>query len=299
MKKALIAVSGGPDSIYLLNKFLIRKNFEPIAMHVNYHLRGDESNHDQQLVEDFCNKHYIKLYILDVNKEILDKYNYLKNSQTKYRAIRYDFFKDITLKEKNNEIYVAHHKDDFIETAIMQEDKSDNYFFYGLQKKSFLNGMIIHRPLLDLYKDEIIKSLETNEISFALDSSNEKDYYTRNKLRLKLLTLNKTEKHKLFKYYEKINRSNELRNLKINRFYKRWAEANYAYDVFTKFDDNFKKFIIFKFLVENKNYIKINNNKLEGVLEYLEKKSPAKEYRLMEGVSLTINDNLISILLNK
>ncbi len=296
MKKALVAVSGGPDSIYLLNKLVIRKKCAPIAMHVNYHLRGDESNSDQELVEIFCKKNNIKLYILDVNKKILTKYNYLKNLQAKYRAIRYDFFKEITLNEKTNDVYVGHHKDDFIETAIMQEDKSDNYFYYGLQKKSFLNGMIIHRPLLNLYKDEIIKSLILNDISYAIDSTNEKEYYTRNQLRLKLLTLNKTEKHKLFKHYDKLNKSNELRNIKINRFYKRWAEANYAYDVFKNFDDSFKKFILFKFLIENENYIKINNNKLEGVLEYLDKKSPEKEYRLMVGVYLTIIDNSISII---
>lgn len=90
-QKYLIAVSGGPDSMALLNK---KKNLIKAVCHVNYHDREDTDN-DERIVRDYCKKYNIDLFVFDTKKDDVSKYLDIKNLQTYYREIRYDFFEKI------------------------------------------------------------------------------------------------------------------------------------------------------------------------------------------------------------
>ena len=114
----LLAVSGGLDSMVLCH--LLLELERPLQiLHVNYGLRGAESNADQALVAAFCQKHQIKLEVLKVSlKERLS--NNKLNLQAEARKIRYDFFKKIQSENPKSLICTAHHADDQIETFWLQ-----------------------------------------------------------------------------------------------------------------------------------------------------------------------------------
>jgi tRNA(Ile)-lysidine synthase len=127
-----------------------------VVAHVNYNFR-EESKKETQLVREFCDKNNIEKYVLEVDQSILDKYSQYSNKQQMAREIRYDFYKEVANKVMSNEVYIAHHKDDFIETAIMQEEKSKDLPFYGIEKKTAIDNIVVKRPLLKMYKDEILE----------------------------------------------------------------------------------------------------------------------------------------------
>ena len=117
--KFLIAVSGGADSMLLLFRYL-QANI--IVAHVNYNYRVD-SELDQRVVTNFCQTHKIPLFIYSVNQKIKG------NFEAQARKIRYDFFAKVYQEKNCDFLVLAHHKDDFLETAIMQKNSGRKPLF--------------------------------------------------------------------------------------------------------------------------------------------------------------------------
>jgi tRNA(Ile)-lysidine synthase len=133
------------------------------------------------------------------------------------REIRYDFFVEIANKINAETIYIAHHKDDFIETAIMQEKRSSELPFYGIETNVKFKGLIIKRPLLKEYKDDILVKLENKKIPFLIDQSNFSNKYERNRIRINLSKKTFKEKKKIYKHFQMINKSNESSRNEIQK----------------------------------------------------------------------------------
>lgn len=179
----LLAVSGGADSMvlaYLFNE-LQDSGCEFQVAHINYKLRGEDSDSDQKVVEDFCQKSNIKFHLYEVS----EKDNQPENSiQLWARELRYRFFREIQEKEKLDFLVTAHHLNDQLETFII-----------NLSKASGINGLSgipanennILRPLLNFSKEEIYQFAEENNINFREDLSNKKSDYLRNKIRNELV----------------------------------------------------------------------------------------------------------------
>jgi len=218
----LVACSGGPDSMFLLKTLNNKKNKKEtiIVCHVNYKLR-ESAERDQKIVEKFCSDNHLKLEILTISDSFNSQYAKIKNFQSKARQMRYDFFARVGKMYGSNLIYVAHHKDDFIETAIMQENRSDEYLFYGLKKENVFKGMVIIRPLLNIYKSEILEELKRERIMYGIDESNANPKYERNLIRSKLDRVSIKEKDKIYKLYSKLNRKREVLNKTVDKFYNR------------------------------------------------------------------------------
>lgn len=130
MKNFLAAVSGGPDSMALLNMY--KKKIFAVC-HVNYHDREDTDN-DQSIVLEFCKRNSIKCFVLDVTKKMM-KDTLIKNPQSAYRKIRYDFFCEIAKKINIKIVLVAHNWNDFLETAYMQKEKKSKALFLWTKRK--------------------------------------------------------------------------------------------------------------------------------------------------------------------
>jgi len=209
-KEIIVGVSGGPDSMYLLeslkNKFLTT----PIAVHVNYKLR-ESAERDQKIVEEYCNKNNIDLYIFDE----YDKFEKTNNLQESARNYRLDCFAKVSKITGVKRVALGHHKNDFIETAIMQHEKSDNLLFYGIKKQNKINDLIIVRPLLNIYKNEVYNNLHKLEIPYGEDESNKKEIYKRNQIRLSLEKKSEKDLDDIFKYFNNINHSN-ISKIKLN-----------------------------------------------------------------------------------
>ncbi|BDV02125.1 MAG: tRNA(Ile)-lysidine synthase [Candidatus Hepatoplasma vulgare] len=293
-KTIVVGVSGGSDSMALLDILQKKDKYKIIANHINYHFRTD-SNYDEEVVKDYCNKNDIKLEILSVNDELYQNYNYLKNKQSIAREIRYDFYLRNADKYQASSLYLAHHKDDFIETAIMQESRSNSLFFYGISEKSYYKGLKIKRPLINKYKEELIAYCSNNNITFAIDSTNSQPIYERNRIRIELSKRTKIQKEKIYDYYKKINDSNEIKRKKIENLFQTWEKKIYNYTFLLKQKEELRKHLLYRFLINNDYFIKISTNKLEGLDDFLIKGSKDKSYRLTENLYLTIENDVLVI----
>ncbi|GHU31987.1 hypothetical protein FACS1894166_04450 [Bacilli bacterium] len=183
--KYLAAVSGGPDSMALLNMY--RKQIKMVC-HVNYH-RRPTANRDANIVKNYCKAHKIPCSVLNVTSAMYKKYDNLShNFQTMARLIRYDFFKTISKKTKISTILIAHNKDDFLETALMQKEKESAALFYGINELAQFGGLKVYRPLLSIRKPDLKAFCDIMEIPYGIDETNENDKYARNKIRKEINT---------------------------------------------------------------------------------------------------------------
>ncbi len=184
-ERVVIAVSGGPDSqalIYSLAALKDKYNLSLLLAHINYGLRGKESDRDEKFVMAEAKKLKLPLEIKRINPKIWPKNR--TGVQEKARQIRYDFLLQILKKYKADKIAVAHHQDDQAETVLMRLLRGSGST--GLSGIPIQRDKII-RPLLEISQKEILKFLKQNKASFRIDSSNLKKAYLRNKIRLELL----------------------------------------------------------------------------------------------------------------
>lgn len=182
--KILITLSGGADSVALM-RILHTAGYQCEAAHCNFHLRGEESNRDEQFVRQLCLKHGINLHTVDFNTT---QYAGEKRISIEMaaRELRYKWFEEIKNRCGANVIAVAHHQDDSVETMLLNLIRGTG--INGLLGIRPRNGAIV-RPLLCINRDEIIRYLQSIEQTYVTDSTNLEDEYTRNKIRLHLIPL--------------------------------------------------------------------------------------------------------------
>ena len=176
-KTYLVAVSGGIDSIVLLHA-MNTLGLSIKALHVNYQLRGEESNADEDFVRNLSEHLDIPLKVKVVNlQKRLSKGG---NLQDTARKVRYDFFKKELQKEKNAYCVTAHTKSDQIENFWMHLIRNSGRS--GISGMKEINGQIA-RPLLNVSRSEIRTYAHNNKLNWREDSSNQKNDYLRNVLR--------------------------------------------------------------------------------------------------------------------
>ena len=198
--KILVAVSGGPDSLSLLN-ILHDLGYDLCVAHVNHGLR-ENAQIDEEFVEKFCKEKSIPCYIKKIKlKEEMELDVNLKGMSTEEagRKIRYDFFKEILEEQKCTKIATAHNSNDNVETVIMNVFRGSG--MSGLKGIEPIRGNII-RPLIETTRREIEDYCTENELKPRHDESNDETVYTRNKVRLELIP-----------YIEKNINSNVVNNI--------------------------------------------------------------------------------------
>jgi tRNA(Ile)-lysidine synthase len=179
--KIVLGVSGGPDSTCLLHIFHIlqkKYNLDLLIAHINYGLRGADSDRDEKFVKKLAQKYKLPLEIL--NAKIGEK----NKSEEKLRDIRYEFFEKVCVEKKFDLVAVAHNSDDQAETVLMRLIRGTG--LSGLSAIKPKNGKII-RPLLEISREEIIAYLKENKLSYRIDKTNRESVYLRNKIRNKLI----------------------------------------------------------------------------------------------------------------
>lgn len=176
--KILVAASGGKDST-LLTHLLSMGSIPFEIAHVNYQLRGEESDRDELFLKKFCKKYEIPLHIKRVDAKAYCKQHKL-NIQAGCRKLRYTFFDLITEKYGFTKIATGHHKGDQLETIILNLTKGTG--IRGLKGIPIKNKKII-RPLLAFTRTEIETLVEELQLEYVDDSSNKLDKYDRNKVR--------------------------------------------------------------------------------------------------------------------
>ncbi|MDD3140949.1 MAG: tRNA lysidine(34) synthetase TilS, partial [Lachnospiraceae bacterium] len=184
--KIVIGISGGADSVCLLLVLLeLRKalEFSIVAVHVNHKLRGVAAEADEKYVEKLCahNDVLLERYHYDVNLIAKDK---KVSTEEAGRIVRREAFNKAKEKYQGTKIAMAHHKNDNVETLLMNLARGTS--LKGLGGILPVRGDII-RPLLCVERKEIELFLKNKGIDYCTDKSNEQDDYTRNRVRNHIL----------------------------------------------------------------------------------------------------------------
>ncbi|MGL5973021.1 MAG: tRNA lysidine(34) synthetase TilS [Oscillospiraceae bacterium] len=250
--KLLVCVSGGADSMALINFFVDNRQtfkLEDLKVaHVNHLLRGEDSYKDQDLVGKYCLANNLSFSCVSINIEEISKKT-KKSIELTARDERYKFFGT----HKGYKIATAHHLNDNIET-----------FIYNAIRGTSLNGLCgipnnrdnIIRPFLSVSKHEIENYCTENCIPFNVDKTNFTNDYTRNKIRNDIVSL-----------FDQIN-SNYLNNfnnlftsLKQDESYLEYMNEENFSRIFNDNKLDIEKFSVLSISLKNrciKKFLKIN-----------------------------------------
>jgi tRNA(Ile)-lysidine synthase len=239
--KMILALSGGPDSVYLLHK-LQKEDCKIVAAHFNHKLRGRDSELDQQFCKKLCKKLKIEFETEDFDIKKYAKAHKL-NLEEAAREKRYEFLRRI--KEKHNAKYIvtAHHADDNLETFLMNFLRGAG--LNGLKSMQTLNNDL-YRPLLKTSKQEILKYLKRYKFKYRLDKTNKDPKLTRNKLRLEVIpTLKEIQPNLIEVFNRNSSNLNEI-NEYIKKEVQNWLKSNknLKLSAFSKLPESFQKEIL-------------------------------------------------------
>ncbi len=188
--RIVIGCSSGPDSMALVDMLLkIRDKYNLflVIAHVNHNVRK-ESYEEAEFLKDYC---FINKLLFE--SMIIEEYGD-DNFHNEARNIRYNFFENLVHKYDANYLMTAHHGDDLIETVMMRIVRGSNLNGYaGFRNIVDMDGYKIVRPLINYTKKELEEYDQENEVKYYIDSSNDKDKYTRNRYRKYLLPFLKQE----------------------------------------------------------------------------------------------------------
>lgn len=174
----LVAVSGGVDSV-VLSVLLAQLPYKVALAHVNFQLRGADSDADADFVAALARK--LKLPFFVTRFETLDYANRKGQSvQEAARDLRYEWLEHIRSQNGYSYIATAHHQNDSIETAIFHFARGTG--IHGLTGIPLKNGLII-RPLIRRFRSEILAYAEKEQLKWREDASNAGTKYQRNFIR--------------------------------------------------------------------------------------------------------------------
>ncbi len=193
----LLAVSGGVDSMVLLESFfLLRKKIETLnfsVVHIHHHLRK-ESDEEEEMVREYC---MIRNISLEVHHWQLGA-SQTVGVEEKARKFRYQKLEESMKKNKARYVVVAHHADDQVETVLMKLTRGSTLEGIAGMKpiRPFSEGYLI-RPFLTVDKEELYEFALIHQIPYQEDMSNQSLEYTRNRFRKEIIPLFKQENPKL------------------------------------------------------------------------------------------------------
>ncbi len=290
----LIALSGGPDSVFLLhflNKFKKKFKIEIGAVHINHILRGTDSERDNIFCKAICKELSIPFYHLRKNIKSYAEKNSI-SLEVAGRKIRYEFFEKISVAKGYKKIATAHNADDNVETVLINLIKGAG--LKGIAGIPVKRKNII-RPILSLTKKEILDYLEENKFEYRVDQSNLSNEFERNFLRNEVIPL----------IYENINSalSKTVLNTSLNLQQLNYGIANFADKIKSDIKSNKDKSVVFpddiikqekdfiisyllKDIIDENFSVKLESNDLKKILSLRKKQT---------GKSEELSGNLIAL----
>lgn len=178
----LAAVSGGVDSMALLH-LLLAAGYKTGVAHCNFQLRGDESDGDERMVREYCDKENIPFFVVrfDVGKYAAQKGISI---QMAARELRYTWFESVAAEHGFDKIAVAHNANDEVETFFLNLARGTG--LRGLSGMAAAKGKIV-RPLLFAPRTDIAQYVREHGLRFREDSSNSQVKYARNRIRIEVI----------------------------------------------------------------------------------------------------------------
>ena len=186
--KYIVALSGGADSVSLL--FVLKHLEHELgigveAAHCNFHLRGAESVRDEEFCKQLCDRLSVPLHLIHFDTQAYADLHRV-SIEMAARDLRYGYFENLRRDIEAQDICVAHHRDDSVETVLLNLVRGTG--LRGLRGIQPRNGNII-RPLLSLSREDIVQYLDALGESYVTDSTNLHNDVKRNKIRLDVMPL--------------------------------------------------------------------------------------------------------------
>lgn len=206
----IIGVSGGPDSMALLD-LCRRHHVRLIVGHVNYHHRPT-AGRDQKIVEAYCRRYALKMEVLRPAAPESG------NFQEWARNVRYAFFARLADQFHAYGVLIAHNLDDFLETALMQQESGRTTEVRGIRTEGRVLGVLTVRPLLNRTKQELREYCGRHGVAYGIDESNLGDDYRRNQIRHQIVEpMSEAEKRAEVRKWKRQNQSlrKKTENLRI------------------------------------------------------------------------------------
>jgi tRNA(Ile)-lysidine synthase len=176
----VVAVSGGVDSVVLLNLLMKLPNLELIVAHFDHGIR-DDSHLDAKLVRELAEENNLQF---EMRREELGEHA----SEEFARDRRYEFLFSV-MKKYDAKLITAHHGDDVIESVAINFSRGT-----GWRGLAVLDSENIIRPMTRFFKSEIREFAEKNNLEWHEDSTNVSDLYLRNRFRKKLIGFDDSKK---------------------------------------------------------------------------------------------------------
>ena len=273
--KLLLAVSGGIDSMVMLDIFT-RSNYKIAVAHCNFQLRGKESDDDEALIKNICQRLTIPFHSVRFETQNDAEAKNI-SIQMAARDLRYEWFGKLRLKLGYDYIAIAHNANDVVET-----------FFINLSRGTGIKGLTgikaktknLIRPLLPFSRAEIEEYSTKNNIQFREDASNASDKYHRNRIRHNIIPeFQKINPSFLSTMLKNIERMNSLSILLDNELYIKKQH------LITKVNDSFRinieqlkkekktSFILFEII----NQYGFNASQVDDIISSLETQ-PGQEF---------------------
>lgn len=219
--RIVVGMSGGVDSLVLAD-VLQRAGYHIGVAHVNFKLRGGESDEDARFVEAWAKRNRIPFHLLEAPAKVYAK-AHRKGVQEAAREIRYKYFEQLRKEHGYDAIAVAHHGDDAVETFFMHLIRGAG--LRGLSSIPERQGVIV-RPLLGVSRAAIEAYARRRKLVWREDSSNREEFYERNRVRKQLLpklkSLSPTAPEGMARSLEHLRFAREVFETAVARMRKRW-----------------------------------------------------------------------------
>ena len=190
-RRYLIGVSGGRDSIALLHLLIDLGYKKLIVCHLNHQLRGASSRGDARFVERIARNLKLNCEIGSTDVGALAKRSKL-SIETAARFARLAFFVEVARRRRCSRIFLAHHADDLVETALLNLFRGAGPGGMAAMRKFSIHRigktkLTILRPLLGVWRSEIDSYVSQNDLEFREDATNAALHSSRNKIRHRIL----------------------------------------------------------------------------------------------------------------
>jgi bifunctional protein TilS/HprT len=287
IKTPIIAsISGGMDSMALLH-LLKETSYKIVVVHFN-HLKRDESVIEKDLVESYCKESQIPFHYYTIN---VDEGNFHHQAH----HLRNHYLVEVSKMYKTPYILTAHHQDDLLENILIKLTRGSNLLGYaGMQMIHKTNKEIFIKPLLYKSRIEIENYVKENKIPYLNDSSNEENYYLRNRYRHAVIPIMKQENEQLLdqikQYHHQVTKAfHYIRNMT-----KELVKENHIdLDLFLQQDQAIQDDMVAYLLEKYK--ISFTYETIQKIVKMLFSNKPNQTYKFNNDYQLIKAYNLVYI----
>lgn len=220
----LIALSGGADSVALL-LWSLEHHKAAAAAHCNFHLRGEESDRDEDFVRQLCRDKGVRLYVRHFNT-LTEARNASESLEATARRLRYCWFEQLCREHGFEAVAVGHHCEDNAETLMLNLVRGSGLRGLGAMKGG--QGQVV-RPLLDWNRDQILQFLAERNQDYVNDSSNDDLTFRRNYVRHEILPrlqkLNPRIHSTLHETAQRLSQSTRIYEFGLQCFREKFVQA--------------------------------------------------------------------------